>query len=277
MSHCIIVVPCYNEADRLDLQAFESFAKQGHPQQFLFVNDGSTDDTRQVLETLHDCDPQRFALYDLPKNMGKAEAVRRGVLRALESRPDFVGFWDADLATPLSTIPEFCELLQRHGELQMVLGSRVRLLGRKIERRPLRHYLGRVFATLASLILGLPIYDTQCGAKLFRVSAELRRLFERPFRTNWIFDVELLARFLGARNSSRRQSAREAIFEVPIRQWRDVAGSKVRARDFVKALFELGLVYWTCLRPDCPDCPDSTASTPAEPIILPVPLRRKAV
>ncbi|MHC4178100.1 MAG: glycosyltransferase, partial [Planctomycetota bacterium] len=204
MDDCIIVVPCYNEARRLDTGAFQQFVARGHLARFLLVNDGSTDDTAAALETLRRWNPGKFDVCHLPRNVGKAEAVRQGVLRALQRPVDSVGFWDADLATPLEAIPQFCELLRRDPRLQMVIGARVKLLGRTIERRILRHYLGRLFATAASVVLRLPVYDTQCGAKLIRASAEMRALFDEPFRTNWIFDVELLARFIGGRKAGRR-------------------------------------------------------------------------
>lgn len=249
MNDCIIVVPCYNEAKRLDTVAFRGFVSRGHPQRFLFVNDGSTDDTSAVLEGLRRWNPERFEVCHLPRNRGKAEAVREGVLRALGSQAGAVGFWDADLATPLEAIPQFCELLEHDARLQMVIGARVKLLGRRIERRILRHYLGRTFATAASVVLRLPVYDTQCGAKLFRATDEVRAMFARPFCTSWIFDVELLARFIRGRKAGGAEAAEEVIYELPLSQWRDVAGSKVKARDFFKSFFELARIYWTYLRP----------------------------
>jgi glycosyltransferase involved in cell wall biosynthesis len=243
----IIVVPCYNEAARLDVEAFRRFAAN-HGQRLLLVNDGSTDATLAVLERLSAADPQHFLLHSLERNCGKAEAVRQGVLRALERQCDVIGYWDADLATPLDDIPRFQEFLETHPQVQVVMGARVRLLGRHVERRLLRHYLGRAFATVASFTVGLPVYDTQCGAKLFRVTPETVRLFAEPFRTNWIFDVEILARFVRDRKAAG-QSAETAIYEWPLDCWRDVAGSKVRARDFFRALFGMAVIYWDYLRP----------------------------
>jgi dolichyl-phosphate beta-glucosyltransferase len=252
MSSAIIVIPCYNEARRLQIHKFEEFVCAGHPQRFLFVNDGSTDDTLQVLENLRANDPQRYAICDLPRNVGKAEAVRTGVLLAFDAGPDYLGYWDADLATPLETIPIFCELLDARPDLEMVFGARVRLLGRSIERSGLRHYLGRLVATAASVSLGMGIYDTQCGAKLFRASPAIRSLFQEPFLTRWLFDVEILASLIQARRETMLPRVEDIIYEFPLHEWHDVAGSKVKAREFAKAFFGLARIYWHYLRPRSP-------------------------
>jgi glycosyltransferase involved in cell wall biosynthesis len=236
-----LVVPCYDEAARLDRAAFERFAKARPDVGFVFVDDGSRDATAALLESLAAALPGQADVLRLERNSGKAEAVRRGVLRALEGRTRHVGYWDADLATPLEALPELEALLDEHCELLCVFGSRVRLLGRRIERRATRHYLGRVFAAAASVVLRLPIYDTQCGAKLFRAGDETRALFAEPFVSGWIFDVELVARLIAARRAAGA-SAADAIHEHPLRVWRHVEGSKVRPSDFLPALRDLARI-----------------------------------
>ncbi|HEX9164028.1 MAG TPA: glycosyltransferase, partial [Thermoanaerobaculia bacterium] len=216
--------------------SFRAFATDAAKVDFLFVNDGSKDGTLALLERLHAEDPSRFAVLDLKKNSGKAEAVRHGIQKAMDSAPDLVGFWDADLATPLTEIPLFLQVFDERPDIDMVFAARVRLLGRHISRRPSRHYFGRVGATLISRTLGLAVYDTQCGAKLFRVNYTLRQIFATPFLSRWIFDVEIIARLVQLRG---RDEAARAIYELPIREWHDVGGSKVTARDFGRALRDL--------------------------------------
>jgi glycosyltransferase involved in cell wall biosynthesis len=236
VSRLTLVVPCYNEERRLDVEAFRGVSVPGHDVDFLFVNDGSRDGTLRLLQTLRDSDPQRFAVLDLERNSGKAEAVRRGFLAALDNAPDYIGFWDADLATPLSELPGFLEILAGQPPIHLVMGARVRLLGREISRRPARHYVGRVGATLISSSLGLAVYDTQCGAKVFRSSDTLRDVFSKPFLSRWIFDVEIIARYL---ERWGRDAVAGAVYELPITRWHDVTGSKVKSHDFLRALHDL--------------------------------------
>jgi glycosyltransferase involved in cell wall biosynthesis len=251
-----LVVPCYDEAERLDVAAFRAFAASRPWLRCVFVDDGSRDTTRAVLAGLVREAPASFELVALERNRGKAEAVRAGVLRALASGAGLVGYWDADLATPLAELDRFRACFAAEPGLEVVLGSRVRLLGHHVERRELRHYFGRVAATCVSQILRLAVYDTQCGAKLFRVTPALHAAFRDPFLTRWEFDVELLARWLEAPRSGGGD-VHGRIRELPLLEWRDVAGSRLRLRDFVRAPLEL-LRIWRAhprLRRAVPDAP----------------------
>jgi dolichyl-phosphate beta-glucosyltransferase len=241
--HCVcLVVPCYNEAARLDIAAFRSFLATDPQTHLLFVDDGSRDNTLALLRQLCQDDEHRAEVLHRSRNSGKGEAVRHGVLHALnEYETNLVGYWDADLATPLDSIASFRAVLIERPSLEMVFGSRVKLLGRHVERRAVRHYLGRVFATVVSVMLRLPIYDTQCGAKLFRVTPELRQVFSQPFVSKWVFDVEILARFLKLYHLDTKHLER-VIYEYPLETWADVAGSKVRAADFFTALIDIARI-----------------------------------
>jgi glycosyltransferase involved in cell wall biosynthesis len=231
MQKTAIIVPCYNEAQRLNTQAFIQAASGDRNLFFIFVNDGSTDRTLETIKSLHDANPSQISYVDLQKNSGKAEAVRRGFLAAFKSDFTNIGYWDADLATPLGSIRTFCGILDT-SKVSMVIGSRVRLLGRRIERRTLRHYLGRLFATAASLILRVPVYDTQCGAKIFKNSDNLKKVFRNSFHVSWIFDVEIFARFLIIERQRYRDRAGAGWVEYPLERWRDIKGSKIGWRSF---------------------------------------------
>lgn len=238
-----IVVPCYNEAKRFNAAEFRAFATHSPDVSFLLVNDGSTDDTLGILEALaRDC-PQQFEVHDLPRNRGKAEAVRQGLLQILPAKPPFVGFWDADLSTPLDAVPDLLAIFDEQPHIDIVMAARVQLLGREIARRPARHYAGRVFATLASMLLKLAVYDTQCGAKLFRTNHSFAESLTEPFETDWVFDVELLRRLAIARKRAGQTPLEEATCEFPLRRWTDVAGSKLKATDFPVALLDLAKIY----------------------------------
>ena len=247
ITETVIVVPCYNEAARLDLAAFAAFLEHSDGVSLLLVDDGSTDGTPRMLEQLRSRYPQRVAVLGLGTNVGKAEAVRRGMKLALRREPALVGYWDADLATPLEAILDFRTVLDQRSELVLVMGSRVALLGRQIRRSWKRHLLGRSFATAASLVLGLTVYDTQCGAKLFRVTRETAALFERPFRARWIFDVEILARMVASARTGGERAAADRIYEFPLERWQDVQGSRLKSYDFLVAATDLAAIRWRYL------------------------------
>ncbi len=241
----IIVVPCYNEEQRLPTEQFQRFLCES-PIRLVFVDDGSRDKTLERLNCLREDREDRVSVLRSPSNQGKAEAVRMGLNFALDQGAEYAGYWDADLATPLDAIPEFMEIFAARSDLDMVFGSRVKLLGRHVIRRTSRHYLGRVFATVVSLMLRLPIYDTQCGAKIFRVRPGTRALTAEPFQTRWVFDVEILARYI--RQLGSAQIAAERIYEYPLTVWEDVGGSKVKPLDFVVAFRDILRIYWIYMR-----------------------------
>ena len=229
-----IIIPCYNEAGRMDCQAFLDFAEQNPEILFLFVNDGSRDNTLSLLQELSE-QSLNLQYIDLQKNGGKAEAVRQGMLYAVEQLDsDYVGFWDADLATPLWEIVNFTTQMQR-GDFKMVTGLRLMRLGAGVKRKNSRHLLGRCFATVAATMLQLPVYDTQCGAKLY-CKQIVPVLFKEPFTTRWLFDVEVLARFV---NEFGKDVAINKIYEYPLLEWVDVGGSQLKFKDFFKAPYEL--------------------------------------
>lgn len=233
-----IVVPCYNEAQRLQTDKFVRFLHEHPSMAILFVDDGSQDQTRDVLSGIHRQYPTGTEVLVLGKNSGKAEAVRQGVLKGLQKQPTYIGYWDADLATPLDAVLEMVQVMETHQHIDGVLGSRVQLLGRRIHRRIMRHYLGRIFATSASIVLGLRVYDTQCGAKLFRASPSLQLHFSEPFQTGWIFDVELLSRWVKW-NHREGRAAEMGLYELPLKQWQDISGSKLRLKDWFRAALSL--------------------------------------
>ena len=238
----IVVVPCFNEAQRLDVDAFLRFADRSDGIGLLLVNDGSSDRTLDVLHHLRDSRPEKFDVYDLDENQGKAEAVRQGILRASSRGASYLGYWDADLATPLELISDFQDVLERRPDIDVVLGSRLPLAGRDIRRRPLRRLLGRLFAGVASRVVRLPLYDTQCGAKLFRLNERTVSAFESPFLVRWIFDVELLARLSTFRSGSTCLA--DSVYELPLEQWHEIPGSKVKPQDFLTAIAELAHISW---------------------------------
>lgn len=233
MPETVVVVPCYNEERRLATEVFLAFVRR-HETKLLFVDDGSRDGTAAVLRGMAEQGGGRIEALRLPANCGKGRAVQAGLRHAMSRGADVVGYLDADLSTPPDELERLIAVRARTN-VDVVLGSRVGLVGHDVKRSVTRHYLGRVFATAASLVLRLQIYDTQCGAKVFRVSPALEQALKTPLRTRWAFDLELLVRLRDADPCIR-------LLEVPLRSWHDVGGSNLTVWHMLLAVRDLLLL-----------------------------------
>lgn len=237
-----IVVPCFDEAERLRPEAVGELAASGA--RVLLVDDGSTDATPQVLATLVAAagNLDAIASHRLAENRGKAEAVRRGMQLALDEGAAVVGYCDADFSTPPHEVARLLDVLDDTPGIDVVLGSRVGLLGSDVQRSHLRHYLGRLFATAASAALRMNVYDTQCGAKVFADTPALRAALAAPFGSMWAFDVELLARLRHGAPPTVPGLGIERFLEVPLRTWRDVGESKLTVRGAGRAVVDVARI-----------------------------------
>lgn len=248
-----IVVPCYNEAHRWNREYWSTILAISDVN-WIFVDDGSTDNTLELIKTTSAT--KNSDVLSLEKNCGKAEAVRAGLLMAMDnSAGGMVGFMDSDgafssgdLIRILMASQELC-LDQRL--FDSIWASRVALAGRNIRRSRMRHYVGRVISTLLSGAAKsqsknermLP-YDTQAGLKLFLVSSTLREVLESPFRTRWFFELEILLRW-SSRNLGQPMMR---IWEVPLNDWFEVPGSKINFREYFRILREIFFVMTYSIR-----------------------------
>ncbi|MBS1759090.1 MAG: glycosyltransferase [Bacteroidetes bacterium] len=235
MPKIAVIIPCYNEAKRLSPEIFKNFLILKSDIELIFVNDGSKDKTSEILDALQNESYNKVSVINLPKNQGKAVAIREGIRNAVAKNIfTHIGYLDADLSTGLD---EFYNLyyLANKQQVDYVFSSRVKMLGSKIERSLFRHFVGRFIATLIDVRYRLGIYDTQCGAKCFS-SNLIEHVCNEPFKTKWFFDVEI---FLRIRNN---QSTFEGI-EQPLKKWKNYGGSKLNIWKFPMILKEIFLLF----------------------------------
>ncbi|MDA9016072.1 glycosyltransferase [Flavobacteriaceae bacterium] len=221
MDLCIIV-PCFNEAKRIPLVDFETFLSHYPKVTLYFVNDGSTDETAAVIASFQKRQLEKVHLLNLHQNLGKGNAVRQGMLHALDNKGcDTFAYLDADLSTSLEECNHLAEQIK--DLKQFVFGSRIKKIDNSIERKFFRFIIGRVIATAISKVLNLAVYDTQCGCKIFtKKTAKLA--FGAPFISTWLFDVEL---FFRLKNHFGTSDFKTISAEVPLKKWRDQGGSKI--------------------------------------------------
>lgn len=241
-----IIIPCYNEAKRLDKQAFSAFILEDNNYHLCFVNDGSKDNTLEVLHELQKVDENKVSVIDMKRNSGKATAVRAGA-RYLYSRSDVkqMGFIDADLSTDFKDFDELVKKLEDNTQLKMVFGSRNSGDNDGIKRDGSRKLLSNIVKLFIYMILGLPIKDTQCGAKVFTRDV-IPTLYGRSFKSKWLFDVEIFLRL--KRSYGNSKMVMNHILEVPLKRWVHMDDSKLGMVDSLKiplALMEIWLSYNT--------------------------------
>lgn len=223
MQKIALIVPCHNEAKTLNADAFNRFITANEHFTLFFINDGSVDNTGELLKALRQKHPDRAQLITNTYNEGKAASIRKGVIAAMEyGGLSAFGYLDADLSTSLHEFKKLVDLLNQHAA-DYILGSRIKMLHTKIERSGFRHFVGRLIATIIDSRYRLGIYDTQCGAKCF--SMQFAILFNEPFVTRWFFDIEILLRM-------RKLYPDATGIEQPLTHWRDPGSSHLNILSF---------------------------------------------
>ena len=233
-----IIIPCYNEEVRFPKHEFLRFLKSDNFQNihFYLANDGSMDQTSSLLYELHNQFSETFFVIDNQVNKGKAETIRCAFIDLYaKNQYEWFAYLDADFATHPKELINIFNISNSKQGVKMAMGARWLHLGSEIVRDSKRHYFGRVFVTIASNMLGLKVYDTQCGAKVIHKDY-VKILKDEPFISKWIFDVEIFARII---NAVGPQLAAKTIIEVPLQKWEDVDGSKIKLKDLLVLPLEL--------------------------------------
>jgi glycosyltransferase involved in cell wall biosynthesis len=241
MQKIAIIVPCYEEGNRLKQQSFIDFLQDNRSVHIYFVDDGSRDTTPIILSSLKAMLPDQVNVITMPANSGKANAVRCGCLTASENAAfSHIGFLDADLSTDLQEFYRIYNLMIEN-QLDFAFGSRVKLMSIPITRSFPRHIIGRIIASIIDLKFKLGIYDTQCGAKWFSARM-VKTLMESPFKTRWLFDVEIFVRM-------RKNLSYAKGMEIPLARWNDAGGSKISFFHFPAIVKEITVLMRSYKRP----------------------------
>ncbi len=235
-----VVIPCYNEAERLMSEEFERFALENLGYHLCFVNDGSTDNTLEILKQISKGNEGNISVYNCERNGGKAEAVRQGMLHmAKDAQYDYIGYLDADLSTDFSDFDELVRTLE-DSQFQIVSGSRISRMGADITKESARKIISKSINLIIQRILGMPFKDTQCGAKVMKREL-VGKMFDKTFVTKWLFDVEI---FIRMRKLFGRKQAIASICEQPLNRWIHADGSKLSYRDSIRIVLQLLVLSW---------------------------------
>ena len=235
-----VVIPCYNEEERLLSTEFTGYIDKNTGYHLCFVNDGSKDGTLKVLKELQKGREDFITVYDCEKNGGKAEAVRLGMLHMAKKEDlDYIGFLDADLSTDLADFDDLVKTIE-HSEFKIVSGSRIARMGANITKESARKIISLTINFIIRKILSMDFKDTQCGAKIFHKDV-IGIAFDKTFVTQWIFDVEIFKRMT---LHFGLKSAKAMLCEQPLKRWIHADGSKLSMKDSIKIIGQLGQIAW---------------------------------
>ena len=230
-----IVIPAFNERARIPAtlrSVVDCVRTRGWSAEVIVVNDGSTDETAQLVSEFSEHAPE-VRLIENPRNCGKGYSVRSGILHALG---EVVMFTDADLSSPIEEAERLFAAIAQGADI--AIGSRWLASSRQTHRQPLyRQFFGRCFNALTRMVMNLPFADTQCGFKAFTRSAA-QTVFQLQTIERWGFDPEIL--FIALKRGYHIQ-------EVPV-SWAHDARSRISyLRDGLQMLKELAIVRWNAL------------------------------
>ena len=237
--NCVgVVIPCYNEEERLLSDQFKEFAHKNLGYHLCFVNDGSTDNTLTVLEKLKEDNPENISIYNCKQNGGKAEAVRQGILHLIkDAQLDYIGFLDADLSTDFRDFNDLVKTIES-SDFKIVSGSRIARMSADITKESARKIISLTINLIIQTILGMPFKDTQCGAKV--MDREIAsKMFNKKFVTKWLFDVEL---FMRMKKYFGKTEVKSMICEQPLKRWIHADGSKLSMKDSIKIMGQLAQI-----------------------------------
>jgi glycosyltransferase involved in cell wall biosynthesis len=237
MKKIAIVIPCYNEEERLKKSSILELIENELDVHVFLCDDGSSDKTLEIITELSANYPKINVIH-FEENEGKAHTIYKSFQKVIQTEAyTHFGFLDADFSTESD---EFLEMYRKllSSDKKYIFASRILTLNTEIKRKTYRHIIGRIIITFINLFFHLGIYDTQCGAKIFSREI-LNEFINERFKTNWLFDIEIFIRL------SKKNLLNTGI-EHPLKKWRDVNGSKIKKIDFLfilKDIFKLIKVY----------------------------------
>jgi len=230
MQKIAIIIPCYNEAERLDLNKINELLLNSDITIY-FANDGSKDGTVELINIIVSTHKERCVLIDFKENSGKANTIFKAINQiSSQNLYDFIGYFDADFSTSWAELIRLIDEL-KNSRKKFIFASRILLLNSGMRRKYYRHIIGRIILTVINLKYKLGIYDTQCGAKIFSKEI-INEVFTKPFKTTWLFDVEIFIRL-------KEKDLLQYGIELPIFNWKDVDGSKLGLSSSFKIFGEI--------------------------------------